>query len=63
MNQQRLVTCANALVASGKGLLAMDESNPTCNRRFAALDIAQTVEMRRAWRELKPTIIGIDDWA
>ena len=30
----------------------MDESNPTCNKRFARLGIPQTVEARRAWREL-----------
>jgi fructose-bisphosphate aldolase class I len=30
----------------------MDESNPTCNKRFAALGIPQTVEARRAYREL-----------
>jgi fructose-bisphosphate aldolase class I len=30
----------------------MDESNPTCNKRFAKLGIPQTVETRRAYREL-----------
>ena len=40
------------MVANGKGLLAMDESNRTCNERFAALGIAQTIEMRRSYREL-----------
>ena len=30
----------------------MDESNPTCNKRFAKLGIPQTVEARRAYREL-----------
>jgi fructose-bisphosphate aldolase class I len=40
------------LVANDKGLLAMDESNPTCNRRFAKLGIPQTEEARRAYREL-----------
>ena len=30
----------------------MDESNPTCDKRFAKLDIPQTVEARRAYREL-----------
>jgi fructose-bisphosphate aldolase class 1 len=39
-------------VAGDKGLLAMDESTPTCNRRFAALGIPQTDEARRAYREL-----------
>ncbi|MEO9132901.1 MAG: class I fructose-bisphosphate aldolase [Sphingomonas sp.] len=61
MNAQGLVACATALVGSGKGLLAMDESNPTCNRRFAALDIPQTVEMRRAWRELLITAPGLGE--
>ncbi|MDQ6680444.1 MAG: fructose-bisphosphate aldolase class I [Pseudomonadota bacterium] len=61
MNRQGLITCASSLVASGKGLLAMDESNPTCNRRFAALGIPQTVEMRRKWRELLVTAPGLGD--
>lgn len=52
MDTQRLVDTANALVAGDKGLLAMDESTPTCNRRFAALDIPQTEEMRRAYRDM-----------
>jgi fructose-bisphosphate aldolase class I len=34
-----LIETAKALVADDKGLLAMDESNPTCNKRFAALGI------------------------
>ena len=40
------------LVAGDKGLLAMDESTPTCNQRFARLGIPQTEEARRAYREL-----------
>jgi fructose-bisphosphate aldolase class I len=52
MNVQQLKETAQALVANDKGLLAMDESNPTCNKRFAALGIPQTVEARRAYREL-----------
>jgi fructose-bisphosphate aldolase class I len=52
MNAQKLVDTARALVAGDKGLLAMDESNPTCNKRFAKLGIPQTVEARRAYREL-----------
>jgi fructose-bisphosphate aldolase class I len=61
MSSQGLVACANILVGGGKGLLAMDESNPTCNRRFAAVGIPQTVEMRRAWRELLVTAPGLGD--
>lgn len=47
-----LAQTAQALVANHKGLLAMDESTSTCNRRFAALAIPQTIEARRAYREL-----------
>ncbi len=42
---------AQPLVADDKGLLAMDESNPTFDKRFAELGIPQTVEARRAFRE------------
>jgi fructose-bisphosphate aldolase class I len=52
MNTHELIETASALVAGDKGLLAMDESNPTCNKRFARLGIAQTEETRRAYREL-----------
>ena len=52
MNMQELVDTARRMVASDKGLLAMDESNPTCNKRFAKVGIPQTEEARRAWREL-----------
>ena len=39
-------------MAGDKGLLAMDESLPTCNKRFAEVGIPQTVEYRRKYREL-----------
>jgi fructose-bisphosphate aldolase class I len=54
-HQQRLFETAQALVADDKGILAMDESIGTCNERFAALTIPQTVESRRAYRELLVT--------
>ncbi|GAC1408926.1 MAG: fructose-bisphosphate aldolase class I [Candidatus Velthaea sp.] len=43
---------AKAMVSPGKGILAIDESSGTCNKRFAALGIPETPEMRRAYREL-----------
>ena len=39
MNTQLLIDTSKKLVAADKGLLAMDESNPTCNKRFAKLGI------------------------
>jgi fructose-bisphosphate aldolase class I len=52
MNTQVIIDTAKAMVAGDKGLLAMDESNPTCNKRFAALGIPQTEEARRVYREM-----------
>ena len=62
MNAQKLIDTARALVASDKGLLAMDESNPTCNKRFAKLGIPQTEEARRAYRELIVTTPGLGEY-
>ena len=56
-----LIDAAKALVADSKGLLAMDESNPTCNQRFAKLNIPQTVEARRAYREWIITTPGLGE--
>jgi fructose-bisphosphate aldolase class I len=52
MKIQELKDTARRMVAHDKGLLAMDESNPTCNKRFAKQGIPQTEEARRAYREL-----------
>src|SRR5450830_189165 len=61
MNAQELVDTARRLVADDKGLLAMDESSPTCNKRFAELGIPQTEETRRTWRELILTTPGLGE--
>ncbi|MBE0557508.1 MAG: fructose-bisphosphate aldolase class I [Proteobacteria bacterium] len=52
MNLQKLIATAGAMVARDKGLLAMDESTPTCNRRFEKAGIPQTEEARRLYREM-----------
>jgi fructose-bisphosphate aldolase class I len=61
MNAQLLIETANLLFADHKGLLAMDESNGTCNKRFGKLAIPQTVEARRAYRELIVTTPGLGE--
>ena len=61
METQELIKTANSMVADNKGILAMDESNPTCNKRFAALGIPQTEEARRAYREMIVTTPGLSD--
>jgi len=62
MNMQDLIDTARVLVAKDKGLLAMDESNPTCNKRFAKLGIPQTEETRRSYRELIITTPGLGEF-
>ena len=61
MNSQLLKDTAKLLFADNKGLLAMDESNGTCNKRFGKLAIPQTVEARRAYRELIVTTPGLGE--
>jgi len=61
MNAQALIDTAKALVAGYKGLLAMDESTPTCNARFARVGIPQTEAARRAYRELLVTTPGLGE--
>ena len=62
MNVQKLIETATMLVAENKGLLAMDESNPTCNKRFAKLGIPQTEEARRTYRELIVTTPNLGEY-
>ena len=61
MNEQTLKATAAAMTADARGLLAMDESNPTADRRFAALGIPQTPEMRRAYRDMIVTAPGLSE--
>ena len=61
MNTQKLIDTAKAMVADNKGLLAMDESFPTCNKRFAKLGIPETAELRRDYREMIVTTSGLNE--
>lgn len=61
MNVQELLNTVQVLIGGDKGLLAMDESNPTCNKRFAKLSIPQNEETRRAYRELIVTTPGLNE--
>ncbi len=52
MKAKELTNTINALFAGSKGLLAMDESVHTANKRFEESGIPQTIEYRRAYREM-----------
>ena len=62
MSSQEIMATAKAMVAADKGLLAMDESTPTCNRRFEKAGISQTEENRRSYRELIVTTPGLGEF-
>ena len=59
MNTQKLLDTVKTLFADDKGILAMDESNHTCNEHFATVGVAQTEAARRDWRELIITTAGL----
>lgn len=63
MDTAKLQKTAQAMVASGRGILAADESISTCNSRFKALAIPETEEARRQWRELLLGADGIEAYA
>jgi fructose-bisphosphate aldolase class I len=61
MNTRKVADTAMALVAADRGLLALDESNPTCDERFAKYDIPQTAATRRDYREWIIATPGLAD--
>ena len=52
MNFSSLSETASYIVSEGKGILAADESNPTCTKRFDSIGVESTEEKRRDYREL-----------
>lgn len=60
-NTERLETTAGAMVAPSKGILAIDETNPTCTKRFDEFGIESTEQSRRAYREMLLTTPGIGE--
>jgi fructose-bisphosphate aldolase, class I len=58
----KLRATARTLVSAGKGILAVDESTSTCNKRFAAHGIEGSEPMRRAFRELLLCAPGLNEY-
>jgi len=52
MSIEQLAETAQAMVAAGKGIIAIDESNATIKKRFDGVGIECTEENRRAYREM-----------
>lgn len=62
MNIQALHAVALRLVAPKKGILAADESNSTCNKRFAAFGIPETEDARRKYRQMLFETPGLENY-
>ncbi len=52
MSIEQLADIARAMVAPGKGIIAIDESNATIAKRFEGVGIPNSEENRRAYREM-----------
>jgi fructose-bisphosphate aldolase class I len=61
MSIELLESTAQAMVAPGKGIIAIDESSNTIKKRFEAVGIENSEENRRAYRELLLTAPGAAD--
>ncbi|MBS3959554.1 MAG: fructose-bisphosphate aldolase, partial [Xanthomonadaceae bacterium] len=61
MSIEQLADIAQAMVAPGKGIIAIDESTATIGKRFAAVGIENTEENRRAYREMLLTTPNLSD--
>ena len=59
---ENLVKIANKMVGKGKGILAADESTPTCTKRFDALGIKSTYENRNEYRDMLITTQNIENY-
>ena len=61
MNQDALRATAMKMVGDGKGILAADESNPTCGKRFDSIGVESTEINRRDYREMLFRADGMKD--
>lgn len=58
----QLYTTAATLLTKGKGILAADQSSGTIGKQLSAIDVDDTAENRRRYRQLLFTTPGIEDY-
>jgi fructose-bisphosphate aldolase class I len=61
MSLNTLEEIANYIVSDGKGILAADESNPTCGKRFDSIGVESSETNRRDYREMLFRASGMQD--
>ena len=57
-----LIETANNMVKKGKGILAADESNPTCGKRFESIGVESNFENRNEYRDMLFSAKGIEEY-
>tara|TARA_B100001564_G_scaffold176999_1_gene148826 strand:- start:217 stop:1233 length:1017 start_codon:yes stop_codon:yes gene_type:complete len=62
MNKEKLRKIANQMVFKGKGILAADESTPTCTKRFNSIGIESTSLSRNEYRNMLFTSPGLEKY-
>lgn len=62
MSIEQLAETAQAMVAAGKGIIAIDESTGTIKKRFDSVNVESTEENRRAYREMLLTTPKLGDY-
>lgn len=62
MNSNDLAGIARAMVASGRGILAADESTGTIEKRFKGIGVECTEENRRAYRDMLFSTKGLGEF-
>ena len=53
---------AKMMVQKGKGILAADESTPTCSKRLASIDVESTFETRNEYRDMLLSTVSLNDF-
>ena len=62
MSWNSLPEIANAMVEKGRGILAADESTPTCTKRFDSIGVDSTEANRNAYRNMLFTTPGMEEF-
>ena len=62
MSWNSLPEIANAMVEKGRGILAADESTPTCTKRFDSIGVDSTEANRNAYRDMLFTTPDMEEF-
>ena len=62
MNYDQLQNIASQMIQKGRGILAADESTPTCTKRFETFGIESTEYNRNFYRDLLITTNGMEEF-